>query len=515
MRVAVVSEVTERADRGSVLPAHELWSRVGLLTFALSPGTWSLVRVWRWARVLAMVVGLVALAPGRANALRWSAPFLVDPPSSLTSFNEVGDLACGSPQLCVAVDTDGQSAVTTAPAAGLPWRRIPINRASNFEVLACPSASLCVASDEGKVFASTEPTIAGSWVRQYTARGVSDVLSVACPSPALCFIGGGSGSGRDEILASTDPAGGPSAWHVVYLGESDVALGVGGLSCPSVSLCVGVDDAGRVLTSVDPTGGQAAWTAVPARRGIDGLDAVACPPVFACFAVDDGGALLASAAPLSRALWGVVPIRGEFDLWGISCGGADLCATDDIDGAIYVSRTPTASTPNWTVQRMSDINDIGGVVCPSSVLCFAFDDVGNVLMGSVSGTGPSPPQVRADRPASMTGAGARSIVHTGATIECPPRGPACRVRAVPAVPSVLEEGGPPPHAAGPPFRLMIPSGTRRVLTFTAGRALSRHLRRGKPIAIDLIARAGRGPEVAADLDVTLRRIPSDGATNLG
>jgi hypothetical protein len=51
-----------------------------------------------------------------------------------------------------------------------------------------------------------------------------------------------------QVATSTDPAAGGSSWRVVTIDS----VGLAGVSCPSVHLCVAVDGEGRVLTTRRP-----------------------------------------------------------------------------------------------------------------------------------------------------------------------------------------------------------------------------------------------------------------------
>jgi len=60
------------------------------------------------------------------------------------------------------------------------------------------------------------------------------------------------------------------------------------VSCPTSSVCVAVDRAGRVVVSNNPTAGAAPWT-VTNVDGTNSLEAVSCPSTSLCVAVDAVG----------------------------------------------------------------------------------------------------------------------------------------------------------------------------------------------------------------------------------
>ena len=55
-----------------------------------------------------------------------------------------------------------------------------------------------------------------------------------------------------NVVTSTHPTGGASAWTVTHVDGSNHLYGV---SCPSSGLCVAVDLAANVVISTDPTAG--------------------------------------------------------------------------------------------------------------------------------------------------------------------------------------------------------------------------------------------------------------------
>jgi hypothetical protein len=69
--------------------------------------------------------------------------------------------------------------------------------------------------------------------------------TIFCPSTRLCV----AEDPASDMIASTDPTGGASAWTAVNEGQPN-HMGAG-VSCPTLSLCVAVgnDD---VLTSTNP-----------------------------------------------------------------------------------------------------------------------------------------------------------------------------------------------------------------------------------------------------------------------
>jgi hypothetical protein len=105
-----------------------------------------------------------------------------------------------------------------------------------------------------------------------------------------------------------------SSWKVAHV---DGANSVSAVSCPSVLLCVAVENAGNSVVSSDPAGGSSAWTVHqsddesyyecehygPYPCPPPPLVGVSCPSVSLCVAVDDAGWAIGSTAPTTPGAW--------------------------------------------------------------------------------------------------------------------------------------------------------------------------------------------------------------------
>lgn len=61
-------------------------------------------------------------------------------------------------------------------------------------------------------------------------------------------------------------------------------------------MCVAVDERGNVFTSTDPTGGTGAWAMMDVD-GVNNLRGVSCPSTSMCIAVDNVGGVFVGAVP--------------------------------------------------------------------------------------------------------------------------------------------------------------------------------------------------------------------------
>jgi len=355
--------------------------------------------------------GVGALAIVAALVLHWSAPVLVDHAAPSVS-GGVSDVSCPTATLCVGVGGPGVR-TTTDPAAGpAGWHTTPLDAGQMLGEVSCPSASLCVAVDDhGSVLTSTDPTggapawhaaridpgdmfqnvgcssSALCWAVGYGGIFVSESptgglgawhdenfsadlpLSVSCPSASLCVGVNDDGS----VFASTTPLV-SSSWHMTVsnLDPTGEDQGLNGVSCATTSLCVAVDSNGNAYTTADPTGPASAWTA--ARIAPDAfLSSVACVPSGGCLVGGAHDGLLGSLDPAAGAAsWHVVNpafVPGE-------CSASGVCATTDGDGSLYLA--PGGPAGPWVTDSIvgADIEDVS---CPTASRCIALDSDGNIL----------------------------------------------------------------------------------------------------------------------------------------
>ena len=162
-----------------------------------------------------------------------------------------------------------------------------------------------------------------------------------------------------------------------------------GISCPSTSLCVGVDNTGNAVTSTDPTATTPTWTTDeidPNPSPMDtirppGLQGISCPSTTLCAAVDAGGTALISTNPTNASpTWTPTNVDAGFIPTGISCASLSLCVAVDNNGRALVSTDPTAASPSWSTADIDGTNSLQSVTCPATSLCVAVDAEGRVLI---------------------------------------------------------------------------------------------------------------------------------------
>lgn len=254
--------------------------------------------------------------------------------------------------------------------------------------LSCPSARLCVGVDaSGRIVSSTRPTGDGAGWRVQMISGPGgpvQLREVSCPSTGLCVaIGTG-----DNVASSTDPGASGSQWRLTQVTESSPSVdpdeSLGGIDCPTVSLCVGTDEQGDVITSIDAASSQPAWTASHVDDATTyecihydqtgcppDLGPVSCPSVSRCVAMDfEGNELTASDPTAGAGAW--QPIGGYASpdtFWGYLTCVQSMCLTaQSYDAGIYAqsSTEPRPAAPVFTVS-----GSVSALACPSGSLCLA------------------------------------------------------------------------------------------------------------------------------------------------
>lgn len=346
--------------------------------------------------VLCVLTGVLTDGSAQARVARfhWRPPVAVD-----RRGGGLAAVSCPSVKLCVAIDGKGYVLTTSAPGgpAGR-WARTGarIFGASHPQPrIDCRSARLCAVADQtSEVVVSRRPTGGGvsSWL-SVPIDPAARVQSISCPSIALCV----AVDDRGNILSTTTPTtptSGASAWRIVRVDPAadDGQEGIYAVSCPSARFCAAVDDQGNVLTSTRPSGDSSAWQIVPLYTGIGsagGLLDVSCPSARLCAAVDGGaGDILISREPTGgQKTWsalGLSPGINQNDAGSLDyvrCDFTTLCVAADNLGHVYTSTDPAGRASAWSTAEF----ELVSVSCPSSYMCVAVQGDGSVRLGDRHG----------------------------------------------------------------------------------------------------------------------------------
>jgi hypothetical protein len=297
-----------------------------------------------------------------------------------------------------------------------------------FAGISCPSPSTCVAISGASVTTSSDPFGgASAWTsRQADTAPVAcgsqpncqaSLTAISCPSQSLCVAGDDGGN----VVTSTDPLGPTGAWTVTHIDSGPMACShfcfdeVLGVSCPSASLCVAVDNGGRAYVTTNPTGGAAAWSsaALESQPPIGELTGnVSCATEALCVAVVEGDVFTSTTPTEGASAWSDATVdpplfidsRPPGELGSVSCTSPALCVAAETDrdfgagGYVVTSRNPTGGASAWTVKfvdpgRLAQCDpeacqaSFHAISCPSISLCVGVDDAGNVV-SSVNPAGP-------------------------------------------------------------------------------------------------------------------------------
>lgn len=201
--------------------------------------------------------------------------------------------------------------------------------------------------------------------------GVVPINGISCPSTSLCVAVDNNGN----VVTSADPAGGAGTWTV-----SNITTGfIEAVSCPSVSLCVAVDGAGNVHWSTNPNGGATAWSSASVNPGLE-LRAISCPTVTLCVAGADSGKVMWSTNPTGGpTAWTPADIEGPsfFTEFSISCPTTTLCVAANDNGEVWTTPTPTGLAGAWTKTTANPGGTVGlAMSCPTETFCALSNDSG-------------------------------------------------------------------------------------------------------------------------------------------
>lgn len=216
---------------------------------------------------------------------------------------------------------------------------------------------------------------------------LANVQALSCPSTSLCV-------GVDDVgnvVASASPTDGAAAWSVAKgvggtepepLGMAPNALD--GVSCTTgaSTLCVVVGEKG-IYTSTDPTGGANAWV-----LAIGGAwHAVSCPSESLCIAGSSGQIAISTDPAGGAGAWHETPVKGTGSITGLSCPSEHACVGVDESSNILTSEDPVGGEGAWSVTHIGG-GGLSSVSCASASLCVAGGD-SRVLSSADPGGGAS------------------------------------------------------------------------------------------------------------------------------
>lgn len=340
------------------------------------------------AKILSPLIGLLLLlllptVAGAATSFHWNRAVRVEPSKD----GGLSAVSCPDLQLCVAGDESGDVVTTTRPTAGVWNAAAKIDTAGPITGLSCPTTTFCGAVDGAGAFVwSTTPTLGQKhWSHPVridsttgTGGGNSGLAAISCPSVKLCVAVDDASSAN--VFYSANPTGGKAAWQTVKLEGPATSV-----DCPSSTLCV-IAGTERYV-SIDPTS-PTGWKASGALVGgvYQGVD---CVGSTLCIGVGFGNTSpgFESATRTPTAAWSAVfnvvsnpPAAGTTLLDTVGCTRGTCVA---LDGADNASTSSSAARGLWsapTAIRPKTVSQFNSVSCTSG-MCVVVDSAGVATTG--------------------------------------------------------------------------------------------------------------------------------------
>ncbi len=317
-------------------------------------------------------------------------------------------VSCPSEQLCfvtgqgphespVLVSTDPSNPTTSADGFASAWRgpvRGILGRASSLRgvsSISCPLSKLCVAAGSNRrgpavAISSNAGADNASWRlvnlphgSKGSAKSLGGAGPIACVSNKFCVALGYNSAVFAPMWRTTKPTGGSSDWKVSYFPRLPLHNGsFSNVTCPSISLCVGVGSRGWVGVLRHPTRAGSTWKVSKLRGGASVPEGLSCPTVSFCItfyapAASDSATRTMYTTTDGAKSWK----RTAFGLGveDVSCGSPSFCVAIGVVGISgghpktqsYITTTPTAGPSGWKVFPAG--SDLEAVSCPSTRLC--------------------------------------------------------------------------------------------------------------------------------------------------
>jgi len=331
-------------------------------------------RIATLAIVVGAVLGLGGSPAFGSVRLGWSAPALIDSHQPFGSGTGVGieGVSCPGADLCVALDQNGNALASTDPTSSSPtYVKTPVaSSGTTVNPIDCPTTSFCVVIAGHDVYSSQDPR-AGVWSAAQVVDAAGALNAISCdPTASLCVAVDGSGNAFTTI----DPTSASPTWTSAPIDTR----AINGVSCPSTSLCVAVDSSGYGITSTNPGAESPTWTSqlIGPTGSIFG---VSCAPgTSTCVAIEGGDPnVLTTTTPAGS--WNSATVDTGKEDASVSCGSATLCVLGSFgDGPVLLTNDPGSSSPMWSGEiRLTPMESTVEVGC-AATFCVAVDNDGEL-----------------------------------------------------------------------------------------------------------------------------------------
>ena len=207
------------------------------------------------------------------------------------------------------------------------------------------------------------------WLGTLTATGGTPgtLRGISCPSDTLCV-----GINTKDGLFAKDPTA-QSGWAYQAAGT---VTDLSGISCITTGECVATAGDGKIVVG-SPSGESGTWQI----GSIDGgrqLTAVSCTDDTLCAATDATGNVVTAKNPIFyRSKVKAADPSGH--LVGISCTQGGHCVAIDTSGNVVTSTDPSSSTSTWQVTKVDATGRPVAISCPSTTQCVMIDKTGTIF----------------------------------------------------------------------------------------------------------------------------------------
>jgi hypothetical protein len=287
------------------------------------------------------------------NGTNWQTSTTIDPAGYVTH------VSCPSPAFCAATDSTGEAFTYNGTSWSTPTS---VDPSVGMEALSCPSADFCMAVDND----GNSLTYNGVTWSSPTAMGTGDPLTVYY---AVGNVVTYSGDGWSTPTVIDPPVG-------------DDGLDLDGVSCPTASSCVAVDQDGNVFSFEGSS-----WSA---PRNIDpivgSLNDVSCANSNFCLAVDTFGYVLT----YDGSIWSAPTEIDPSQLFSGNALGSVSCAPGDHIFCVVLDNADQSITYNGSVWSSPMADDgMYWVSCPTTSFCMAVGSGGARTYNGTSWSAPT------------------------------------------------------------------------------------------------------------------------------
>jgi hypothetical protein len=435
--------------------------------------------------------------------------------AQVDGYNAISSIACEPDLMCAAGDTEGNALATANPALGpSSWRAAHLatgpNLTGDITALSCTITNVCVASAATGSYVSVDPPAGQlAWT---SANQAPTPPAIYCLTATFCI-----GPGYDAtFLTATSPLGPWTPSRVPISSGGFLGIIRDTLSCPSASLCVALGvplvpqsnpqpgaplftpaGTAKLMTSTDPAGGAQTWTYVNFR--LPEPSALTCPSLTLCLAIANGR-VLSSADPTGPASSWTATQLGAGYLSGMSCPSQWFCAITSLN-TVLTSTNPSGLASAWTATTINIsapyeasgplgplADGLDGISCGSTFLCVAYDASGQVLVGTGTPGSYGDGSAHVGRAALTSRTAAIPLSCTGQPTA------ACKIEVT--ITAAIKHRHSPTTRQGhgnvitntiiAQRTMILRAGSRLTTTIAFTRNGRSQLRRGKPIAINVI-----------------------------